>query len=121
MSKTLLIAEDDASILFALKFEFSDSDYQILTAEDIPQARATIVAEKPDLIILDVMFPDGANEGFDFCLELKADEATKDIPVIIMTARPQKDRSEAEEAGADDFFTKPLDIPALRVAIEELL
>jgi two-component system, OmpR family, phosphate regulon response regulator PhoB len=121
MSKTLLIVEDEAAIRFALKFELGDSDYQILTAEDIPQARATIVAEKPDLIILDVMFPDGANEGFDFCKELKADESTKDIPVIILTARPEKDRSEGADAGADRYFTKPPDISALRVAIEELL
>ena len=117
----LLIVEDDPAIRIALRYDFIGNGYKLLMAEDSAQARSLIDTEKPDLIILDVMLPGGRDEGFKLCESLKADEATKDIPIIILTARPAPDESIARAAGVDRYFTKPPDMEEFRRAIQELL
>jgi len=119
--KSVLIVEDEPAIRFALKYEFSGDSYQFLTAEDIAQAFSIIDTKRPDLIILDVMLPGGRDEGFKMCKRLKADEATKDIPIVILTARPAQDELVAKNVGADRYFTKPPNMIELRGAIQELL
>jgi DNA-binding response OmpR family regulator len=124
--RKILIVEDEPAIHFALKYEFSENGYEFLTAEDTAQAFSIIEhmlksSGKPDLIVLDVMLPGGRDEGFKMCRRLKADEVTKDIPVIILTARPAQDESIARNAGANRYFTKPPNMIEFRGAIQELL
>jgi two-component system phosphate regulon response regulator PhoB len=118
---SILIVEDEPAIRFALKYELSQNGYQFLTAEDISQAFLIIDSDKPDLIILDVMLPGGRDEGFKLCRRLKADEATRSIPIIILTARPAQDEVTAKNAGADRYFTKPPNMLELKEAIRDLL
>lgn len=119
--KTLLIVEDEPAIRFALKYEFSESGYQLLTTEDIAQAFSIIDTEKPDLIILDIMLPGGQDEGLKLCKRLKADKINRDIPIIILTARPAQDELIAKNAGADWYFTKPPNMLEFKEAVRELL
>ncbi len=119
--RSILIVEDEPAIRFALKYGLSQNGYQFLTAEDVSQAVLIIDSEKPDVIILDVMLPGGRDEGFKLCERLKADETTRDIPIIILTARPARDEVMARNAGADRYFTKPPNMLEFKEAINELL
>ena len=119
--RSILIVEDEPAIRFAIKYELSQDGYKFLTAEDISQAFLMVGSEKPDLIILDIMLPGGRDEGFKLCRRLKADEATRDIPIIILTARPAQDEVTAMNAGADKYFTKPPNMMEFKEAIQELL
>jgi two-component system phosphate regulon response regulator PhoB len=118
--KSILIVEDEPAIRFGLKYGLSENGYEFLTAEDISQACLIIDAKKPDLIILDVMLPGGRDEGFKLCERLKTNEASKDIPIIILTARPARDETIAMSAGADRYFTKPPNMLEFKEAIQEL-
>lgn len=119
--KSILLVEDEPAIRFALKYELSQNGYEFLTAEDISQAFLIVDSAKPDLIILDVMLPGGRDEGFKLCKRLKADETTRDIPIIILTARPARDEVTAKDAGANRYFTKPPNMMDFKEAIQELL
>ena len=119
--RSILIVEDEPAIRFALKYGLSQNGYQFLVAEDISQALLIIDSEKPDLIILDIMLPGGRDEGFRLCERLKSDETTKDIPIIVLTARPARDEVIARNAGADRYFTKPPNMLDFKEAIQELL
>ena len=119
--RSILIVEDEPAIRFAIKYELSQNSYKFLTAEDISQAFLIVSSENPDLIILDIMLPGGRDEGFKLCRRLKTDEATRDIPIIILTARPAQDEVTARNAGADKYFTKPPNMMEFKEAIQELL
>ncbi len=119
--RSILIVEDEPAIRFAIKYELSQNGYKFLTAEDISQAFLIVSSENPDLIILDIMLPGGRDEGFKLCRRLKADEATRDIPIIILTARPAQDEVKARNAGANRYFTKPPNMLEFKEAIQELL
>lgn len=119
--KSILLVEDEPAIRFALKYELSQNGYEFLTAEDISQAFLIVDSAKPDLIILDVMLPGGRDEGFKLCKRLKDDETTRDIPIIILTARPARDEVAARDAGANRYFTKPPNMMDFKEAIRELL
>ncbi len=119
--RSILIVEDEPAIRFALKYGLSQNGYKFLTAEDTSQALLIVDSERPDLIILDVMLPGGRDEGFRLCERLKADETSKDIPIIILTARPARDEMIAKSAGADRYFTKPPNMLEFREALQELL
>ena len=119
--RSILIVEDEPAIRFAIKYELSQNGYKFLTAEDISQAFLIVGSERPDLIILDIMLPGGRDEGFKLCRRLKSDEATRDIPIIILTARPAQDEVTARKAGANRYFTKPPSMLEFKEAIQELL
>ena len=119
--RSILIVEDEPAIRFAIKYELSQNGYKFLMAEDISQAFLIVNSENPDLIILDIMLPGGRDEGFKLCRRLKADETTRDIPIIILTARPAQDEVTAKNAGANRYFTKPPNMLEFKEAIQELL
>ena len=106
MSKRILVVEDDRDLCELLEYNLSRSGYQVQTAGRVADARAAVRESPPDLIVLDVMLPDG--DGFDFCRELRADPGMRGVPVLFLTARSQEiDRVLGLEIGGDDYITKP--------------
>jgi DNA-binding response OmpR family regulator len=102
----ILIVDDSPFNVDLLEQELEDLGYATLTASNGQEAVDLVHAEKPDLVLLDVMMP--IMDGFEACRLLKEDEATRLTPIIIMTALDRlEDRIKGIEAGADDFLTKP--------------
>jgi CheY-like chemotaxis protein len=94
--------------------------YEIVMAFDGEQGVATAQAEKPDLVLMDMSLP--GIDGWEATRRIKADAATKTIPVIALTAHAMSDdRAKALEAGCDEYDTKPIDLERLLPKIEALL
>jgi len=120
MAKKILVCDDEPYILMALTDAVEMEGYECVTAvngkEALERARETL----PDLIMLDIMMP--FMDGFEVCRELKADAATRDIPVIMLTAKSQQvDIQKGKDAGADDYITKPFRPSTLRKKFNEVL
>ena len=106
MGKRVLLIEDEPNIIEAISFILSRDGWTVHTHEDGTSAMAKVLATPPDMIILDVMLP--GRSGFDILRDLRAHDATKTIPVMMLTARGQeKDRELAIRLGANHFMTKP--------------
>ncbi len=118
--RTILICDDEASILNILEFSLGAEGYRVLAVADGEQALAQARAEPPDLIVLDVMMP--RRSGFEVCRELKQDRRTADVPVILLTARGRReDRELGRQAGADAYVTKPFSPQRLLEKVQTLL
>jgi signal transduction histidine kinase len=103
---TILLVDDDRRNIESLSNYFMLSKFHIIVAQDGEEALRTVKTVQPDLILLDVVMP-GIN-GFETCQQLKANEATRDIPVIFMTGlRELKTKIEAFQAGGVDYLSKP--------------
>ncbi len=106
MAVDVLIAEDEPSILESLDFILRRAGYSIESVTDGDAALAAIRRERPRLVVLDVMLP--KRSGFEVLKQIRADRLTRDLPVMILTAKGQAhDRQIAEELGASSFVTKP--------------
>lgn len=106
MTKSVLIVEDDPKVLKLIKAILEGSGNITLEATDGKQAITIAKDRKPDLILMDIQMP--VMNGLDATKILKADEQTKDIPVIALTAHAmQGDEEKIRQAGCDDFMTKP--------------
>ncbi|MCP4154030.1 MAG: hybrid sensor histidine kinase/response regulator [bacterium] len=105
--KGLILLVDDVPVnVLMLKEILTREGYTVVEANDAAQMFAQLEKQLPDLILLDVMLPD--QSGFSICKQLKADEKTRDIPVIFLTAMVEvKDKLEGFKAGAVDYVTKP--------------
>jgi two-component system, OmpR family, alkaline phosphatase synthesis response regulator PhoP len=102
----VLVVDDEIYIVHILDFSLGMEGYEVLTALDGEQAVEKARAEKPDLIVLDIMMP--KLDGYETCKLLKADETTKNIPVILLSAKGRNvDQKIGFEVGADDYITKP--------------
>jgi two-component system alkaline phosphatase synthesis response regulator PhoP len=102
----ILVVDDEIYIVHILDFSLGMEGYEVLTALDGEQALDKARAEKPDLIVLDIMMP--KLDGYETCKRLKADESTKNIPVILLSAKGRNvDQKVGFEVGADDYITKP--------------
>jgi len=113
----ILIIEDELSYQDALNVGLSTEGFNIVGATSIAQAREYLVSNKPDLVLLDVMLPDGS--GIDYCREL---HDTTHVPVIIVTARSSEvDVVLGLEIGAADYVTKPFEPKELAARIRALL
>ena len=116
----ILIADDDEDILELVRLRLSRSGYDTVLARNGAEALAAVEAQMPDLALLDVSMP--AMTGYEVTTALKADDATKDIPIILLTARAQTaDVSKGFEAGADDYITKPFSPQALQIRVAAAL
>ena len=116
----VLAADDDQLIRELIQFRLERSGYAVVTAVDGDEALRLARERLPDLCVLDVMMP-GLN-GYEVTRELRADEATSRIPVILLTARVQEaDVSQGFEAGADDYLTKPFSPQELRARVQAIL
>lgn len=106
MAVDVLIAEDEPSILESLDFILRRAGYSIESVTDGDAALAAIRRERPRLVVLDVMLP--KRSGFEVLKQIRADHITRDLPVLILTAKGQaQDRQIAEDLGASSFVTKP--------------
>ncbi len=106
MAKSILVIEDDRDIWTLLEYNLTRGGYRVESADRLDGCLERVERERPDLIILDVMLPDG--DGFDFCRELRANPSTSRIPILFLTARSQEvDRVLGLEIGGDDYITKP--------------
>ena len=113
----ILVVEDEASYQDALNLGLSVENFEVLGATNIAQARQLMTTTKPDLVLLDVMLPDGS--GFDYCRELRDTTAT---PVIMVSARSSEvDVVVALEIGAADYVTKPFRLRELTARIRAVL
>ena len=118
--QTILIAEDEVDIRQLVSFNLERVSFNTLSAGDGKEALETAQSKIPDLIILDLMLP--AMDGFKVFKELKLDSRTKDIPVIMLTAKAQLDDVIAGlEMGADDYVTKPFSPKELVLRVKALL
>ena len=119
--KKILIVEDQVEIRELVSMTLRGNDYQILEAKTGQEAIKIAKAEKPDLIIMDIMMP-GRIDGLEATRILKNDPETKDCKVVILSAKGQKkDIEKGSEAGADDYFIKPFEPLDLIAKVEEVL
>lgn len=117
---SLLLVDDDPEILTLLQAQFKDEPFDVLTAPEGASALGLIRNQKPDLIVLDVRMP--GLSGLEICRFLKADKNTRDIPIIILSARSDEiDRVLGLEFGADDYVTKPFNSQELILRIHNVL
>lgn len=120
--KKILIVDDQQEVRELVDVTLRIGDYVIWQAESGDQALATARSEHPDLILLDVMMPKSTFDGFEVCQQLKSDPTTKDIYIVMLTARGQgADVEMGKKVGADDYFTKPFSPLELMTKVEELL
>ena len=106
MARRVLLIEDEPNIIEAISFILSRDGFTVHTHEDGATAMTKVRAQRPDMIILDVMLP--GRSGFDILRDLRSETATRTLPVLMLTARGQaKDRALAAQLGADAYMTKP--------------
>ncbi len=120
MSKKILVVDDEMHILRIVKYKLESAGYEVLTALNGVDALRIVREEKPALIFLDVMMP-GMN-GYEVCSQLKNDPNTKDIIVIMLTAKGQEsDKIKGLEVGVDEYITKPFSPQDLLDRTKDLL
>jgi DNA-binding response OmpR family regulator len=116
----VLIADDDPDILSLVKLRLERSGYDVVSAGDGEQALERARAQTPDLALLDVMMP--KLDGYEVTARLRQEEATRHLPVILLTARVQEsDIARGVEAGADDYVKKPFSTHELRDRVQAVL
>jgi two-component system phosphate regulon response regulator PhoB len=119
-SKQILIVEDEKPIREMIAFGLRRAGFDVLEAEDCKAARARIADKRPDLLLVDWMLPDMS--GLELTRSLKRDKDTRDVPVIMLTARAdEQDKVSGLEGGADDYVTKPFSPRELLARINAVL
>ena len=119
-SKRVLICDDDPVILRLLQVNLELEGYDVLLAHHGENAIQVANAEHPDLVILDIMMP--RLDGYQTCERLKANDATKDIPVVFLSAKAQQaDIDRGKEFGVADYLTKPFDPNDLIDVVQRLV
>jgi putative two-component system response regulator len=113
----LLLVDDDESLRQLLRMTFESFDVLVDEAGSAAAARKQIAAQRPDVILLDVVMP--GIDGLSFCRELKASSETRPIPVLLLTGSSDP-RAAAEEAGADAYLTKPFSPLEVLAVVERL-
>ena len=119
--RTLLYIEDNDDNLYMLQLRFDVlGGYEIISATDGAAGLAMAVAERPDLILMDLNLPEV--DGWEAARRLKADPLTRDIPIIALSAHAMAgDREKALATGCDDFDTKPVEFDRLLAKVEQAL
>jgi DNA-binding response OmpR family regulator len=119
-TKTIAVVDDDPDILDALQMTLEDGGYHVTTtekgeyAENLPHMNENL----PDLIILDVLL--SGRDGRTICQKLKSQQATRHIPVIMISAHPNAKQS-VKDVGADDFLAKPFEVDELLAMVAKYL
>ncbi len=117
---TILVVDDEAAIRDMVKLSLDVAGFRVLEAADVRTAHAQVVDQRPDLVLLDWMLP--GTSGIEFLRRLRRDEATREVPVIMLTARTEEDNKLVGlEGGADDYITKPFSPRELVARIKAVL
>jgi CheY-like chemotaxis protein len=116
----ILVVDDEEHIVMILKDSLEFSGFQVITAFNGEEALEVVDKDRPDLIVLDIGMP--KLDGWEVCRRLKGSEATKQIPIIILTAYAQmSDQKKGAALGAERFVSKPCDLTYLVEEINALL
>lgn len=106
MAGSILVVEDEPAIQELVSFSCSSSGYKVRRADSVRAAQESIYSQLPDLVILDWMLPD--RPGIELLRDLRRDERTRGLPVILLTAKgAESDKVAGLDAGADDYVVKP--------------
>ncbi|MCB9756055.1 MAG: response regulator transcription factor [Myxococcales bacterium] len=121
MSGLILIVEDELDLVATLEFALEREGFQTRSATTVDTGfTAATTSPAPDLILLDLMLPDGS--GTNLCKRLRAEAATRETPIIMMTAKSEEvDRVVGFEVGADDYVVKPFSVRELALRIKAVL
>jgi len=119
MGQGILLVDDQPQNLRLLEAILGPYGYSTSAASSGDEAMHAIATEPPDLVLLDVVMP--GMTGYDVCRQIRANDATKFVPIVMMTASPDQDKVAAIDAGADDFVFKPFDKQELLARIRSLL
>jgi two-component system cell cycle response regulator DivK len=115
----ILYVEDNDDNVYMLKNRLSRAGFTVIVATDGAQGVAMATSERPDLVLMDLSLP--VVDGWEATRQIKANPATKHIPVVAITANAMTgDKEKAMAAGCDDFDTKPVDMPRLLGKIKAL-
>jgi len=117
---TILVVEDDPILRAQIKEHLEESAFKVLTAANARGAYDQLASATPDLVILDLVLPDSS--GYEVCEHIRRDPKTKDVPVLVVSARLlPSHRAQAEEAGATAFLPKPYQRRELMKQLRALL
>lgn len=116
----ILAVEDNASNAALVRATLTPAGYRLALVGSLAAARSWLEQDRPALVLLDIGLPDGS--GLDLASELRASDATAEVPIVVASARVlATDRAAVAEAGVDAFLGKPLDLSELRATIARLL
>lgn len=116
----LLLIEDDADLIQSLRLALERENYSVDHALSGLEGLSKVLEQPPDLLLLDLNLPD--MDGLSICREIRGNQATRDLPIIMLTARAQEhDRILGLDLGADDYIVKPFSVRELRSRIQALL
>ena len=116
----ILIVEDEQGLVTLLTYNLEKQGYQVAVCMDGQKVMSTVVTENPDLILMDWMLPNVS--GVELCQMIRQNYETKEIPIIMLTARgDEADKVKGLSQGADDYMTKPFSVPELMARIGALL
>jgi two-component system phosphate regulon response regulator PhoB len=118
MGKLIHVVEDDEDIRFIVEYILIESGYIVESSSNVKDFYQALEHTIPDLILLDVMLPDG--NGIDICRSLRERESTKELKIIIMSAHAAE-KTVLEEACSDDFISKPFDLDDLLRHVKRFL
>jgi DNA-binding response OmpR family regulator len=120
MTKKLLIADDEPNIVISIEFLMKREGFAVLVAHDGAEALEKIRAERPDIVLLDVMMP--KKNGFDVCQEVRADAALAGMRILMLTAKGRDTEiAKGLALGADAYVTKPFSTKELVEKVKQLL
>jgi two-component system, OmpR family, phosphate regulon response regulator PhoB len=119
-NKLILIVEDETSIREMIRFALARADFRVAEAANAQDARLSMADERPDLLLMDWMMP--GVTGIELTREIKAAPTTRDIPIIMLTARAEEeDKVRGLNLGCDDYLAKPFSFPELIARIQAVL
>ena len=120
MAKRILIADDEPNIVTSLEFLMEQAGYETKVATNGQEAIDLAASFRPDLVLLDIMFP--AKSGYEVCQRLKSEPATRSIKVVIVSAKGRDvEVAKALELGADAYIAKPFSTRELVAKVREML
>ena len=118
--KKILLVDDSGTTLMMEKMILNKGPYDLVTAKDGEEGVAMALQENPDLILLDIVMP--KMDGFEACRRLRAEEATKETPIIMVTTRGEVENVEhGYELGCTDYVTKPINSLELMTKVKNYL
>ena len=120
MPKKILLVDDSSTVLMMERMILAAESYELCTASNGKQAVERAKIERPDLILMDVVMP--LMDGVEACKAIRADDATREIPIIMVTTRGEPHNVESGyELGCNDYVTKPINGPELLSKVRNLL